>query len=321
MEQKRTLWIVLASGIFLLVVIGAALILYSPSSSPRATARSLADSGAVWTAPSSPLESRTQGTAGTSMPPLTPPGPANSSSVTQSLESPREGTSDVVDILPFDDGQASRTGAPADIPAQNSQGVYSQSASAPQITQTDSLTVIANGATNIVSTGTTIDLNALKEYSPSVTPANQKAENAMKETGKAPAKSTPQQTQAKTSTPAPATKTPAASGTANVKKTTAPKGSTSAVPAAKPLPDRFWVQVASYASKKNADEARAVLDEHKIPCEVFTYKDSSGKIFYRVRAGDYTTKSEAEYWQSRIAEIPEFAKSKSYITNSSAKAK
>ena len=31
MEQKRTLWIVAASGVFLLVVVGAALILHSPS--------------------------------------------------------------------------------------------------------------------------------------------------------------------------------------------------------------------------------------------------------------------------------------------------
>jgi len=51
---------------------------------------------------------------------------------------------------------------------------------------------------------------------------------------------------------------------------------------------------------------------------VFTYKDSKGNLFYRVRVGPYTTKSEAEYWKNRIEAIDLFAKSGSYITNSSA---
>ena len=34
MEQKKTLWIIAATGLFLLVVIGAAIILYSPGNNP-----------------------------------------------------------------------------------------------------------------------------------------------------------------------------------------------------------------------------------------------------------------------------------------------
>ena len=106
-------------------------------------------------------------------------------------------------------------------------------------------------------------------------------------------------------------------------ETTAKKAAAPAKPAAKSapvtakVPDRFWVQAASYSSKKNADEARAVLDENKIQCEVFTYRDSSDKMYYRVRTGPYTTKSEAQYWQKRINSIPLFSKNSSYITNSS----
>ena len=68
-----------------------------------------------------------------------------------------------------------------------------------------------------------------------------------------------------------------------------------------------------------AEEARNALSAEKIASEIFTYTDSNGTLFYRVRVGPYTTKSEAEYWQSRIALIDKFSSSKTYITDSSAK--
>jgi len=77
---------------------------------------------------------------------------------------------------------------------------------------------------------------------------------------------------------------------------------------------KYWVQAASYTSKKTADLARATLDENRIPAEVFTYKDGKNNLFYRVRVGPYMTKSEAEYWQNRICKIDSFKDSKSYIT-------
>lgn len=56
------------------------------------------------------------------------------------------------------------------------------------------------------------------------------------------------------------------------------------------------------------------LDENRIPSEVFTYKDSKNTLYYRVRVGPYTTKSEAEYWKNRICQIADFKNSQSYIT-------
>ena len=77
----------------------------------------------------------------------------------------------------------------------------------------------------------------------------------------------------------------------------------------------FRVQVTSLKSKKSAENAREVLDENKITADIFTYKDKKDQLFYRVRVGPYTTKSEAEYWQSKIAKIDTFASSSSYITS------
>ena len=76
---------------------------------------------------------------------------------------------------------------------------------------------------------------------------------------------------------------------------------------AAPSPDRYWVQVGSFVNKKNADEARSVLEAKSIKCEVFTYEDS-GTLKYRLRAGDYTSRTEAEYWQKQIDKIDYFAK-------------
>jgi len=87
---------------------------------------------------------------------------------------------------------------------------------------------------------------------------------------------------------------------------------------AKPLPPKYWVQLGSYTVKNNADEVRSALDEEKIPSEIFTHEDGS-KLYYRVRVGPYSTKSEAEYWQKRILTIPQFKSIKPYITNSSGK--
>lgn len=77
---------------------------------------------------------------------------------------------------------------------------------------------------------------------------------------------------------------------------------------------KYWVQAASYTSKKTADFARAALEESRIPAEVFTFKDSKNKLFYRLRVGPYTTKSEAEYWKNRVAQIEQFKNVQSYIT-------
>lgn len=75
----------------------------------------------------------------------------------------------------------------------------------------------------------------------------------------------------------------------------------------------WWVQAASFTSLKYADNARETLGSNKINADVFTYKDSFGKVFYRVRVGPYLTKSEAEYWKSRIGQIESFASTQSFV--------
>jgi len=268
MDQKKTLWIAIAAGLFLLVVIGAALFLCEPAAKRETTVATLNGNNAYLPqekTPTVPADNLAQGTAA----------PATS-------------------VLP---------------PANNSE----PSATSPEVTAADTVTVIANGPTTVIGLGdntngetTTIDLNTLKTTPTSITPQNKAAETAMSQANV---------TYEKATVTPPVKAEPVKKATTTVKKTTAAPAKKASV--AK-IPDSFWVQVSSYTTKKNADEARSALDENKIPCEVFTYKDSKGNLFYRVRVGPYTTKSEAEYWKNRIEAIDLFAKSGSYITNSSA---
>ncbi|AEE17489.1 SPOR domain-containing protein [Treponema brennaborense] len=272
MEQKRTLWIIAAAGVFLLVVIGAALILYSPARTRDPAIASLQGQNDTWT-----------------LPPV-------SSTVPSLPEQP----------------SVSTVSGTEQTPGSSAKNV-------------DELTVIS-GTTTVYGTGSTvIDINALKSpataQSAAVTPLNQAAADAVSAAGAASGttarSSEPQQTSVPAASAAPAV----------AEKKTATQSAASAKPSAaaekKPadagkLPDQYWVQVASFASKKNAEEARTALLDNKIASEIFTYSDSANKVYYRLRVGPYTTKTEAEYWRSRIVLIDEFSASQSYVTNSTA---
>lgn len=308
MEQKRTLWIVAAAGVFLLVVVGAALIIFAPQTSYTP------ESG--FNAPvSAPVYSYD-----------------NSNTVPRS---PFEGTPSypVTDTPAFDLNSNNTTQTAQETPAQPA---------VPGEIHTDNVTVYAGNTTFYGSSPVTydFDLNNLRapkeEPVPAVEPKNSMTSAQIAETAssKTVAKTAPV-TDDSYYAPAPSrttetVKSAPAKTTAAPAKKSEPAKTTAAKPAprketkkaaAPKTPDRFWVQAASYTNKKSADDARSVLESNKIPSEVFTYTDAKGKVFYRVRVGPYTTSSEAEYWQKRVAMIDQFASTPSYVVNSSAKAK
>lgn len=289
MEERRTLWIITASGLFLLVVVGAAIIL-STSTKGNKTQQAAFNPTEGWTTPT---------------------------------------TYAVQAIPATDPIAQASTDAVSDAPASPFEQVALNDTAVPQQIQADNLTVYADKTTVYSEeTVTTIDLNALKPSTPAVTANNPTTAAQIASTKAAKTESytynyeqpkpVAKAPPAPVQTPAPAKPAPAPAATSAPAKTAAPAKST--VPASLKVPDRFWVQVASYATKKNADDARATLESNKIPSEVFTYTDAKGKVFYRVRIGSYTTSSEAEYWKTQVAKIDQFADAQSYVVNSSAKA-
>ena len=310
MEQKKTLWIVAATGIFLLVVFGAALIINS-----KPLTRSEAQ---VANAPYNPETGWVSPRQGAT--------PVPNSGLAFNTETPAASQ----------EGNSSLSPSPFTNTTAESDGT--KEISSPL--HTDKVTVISDNATVYSTETTTIDLNSLKASSNSgivaknemtanqidankadeqAQPKNEYASSARQEnyytpapTAKAPV------TVAKTPAPKASASAPKATKTATAKANTTPSKATTAAKvatSAKKTPDTYWVQAAAYTSKRNADEARTTLESNKIPSEVFTFTDSNGKTFYRVRVGPYVTKSEAEYWQTRIGMIDKFASAKSVIVN------
>ena len=277
MEQKKILWIIASVGVFLLVVMGAALIINRPAQAVEPALASLQSPNDTWI-----------------MPPATEP--ASQASATEETGSFQTQGQLV--------GDAAVPGEPA-----GSEG-----------TKVDTMTVYS-GTTNVYGAAgtTTIDLNSLKEavQQATVTATNQAGATAVASGNASTAAQAPaaEATKPVASTPKPAASTSKVAAASTTKATAKAESAKST----NKLVDQFWVQVASVTNKNNAEAARAALAANKIESEIFTHNADDGKLYYRLRVGPYTTRTEAEYWKGRIALIDEFADTQSYITNSTAK--
>ncbi len=280
MEQKRTLWIVAAVGVFLLVVLGAALILYTPQSkqatiaNSRVTNSSTASNGWISLAPSAPLQTSTN----------TDEKVEEENSVLPEKEIPNPAKTEL------------RT-EEVNIYAENA-NVYSEKTELNKLGENATVKAgTSEKPTTIVLTEPEKPAEA-KASKPEVSKprSNVAVKNSVSEKQKAPAK-------------------PEHKNTAKTAKTGQNK-SVSAKPSVKePEIVQYWVQVTALTSRKSADEARNKLGENQINADVFTYTDNKKQLFYRVRVGPYTTKSEAEYWRTKISKIDSFQNSSSYITS------
>ena len=300
MEQKRILWVVAAVGLFLLVVVGFALILYSPAQRQDPIITSNQSTNDIWASPSNaiPIDPNYQVTSLQGTP----------------LENIVNGNSQQTD-------NSQQFSTVVTIPAQQTVGQVPQGNN---ILPSDSMTLsgqqqvqdvtVFSGNTKVITNGsTTIELT--RNSSDSVTqPVVTQSVSTQASSPKTVVENTPKTSTANSTSSTKTTSTAKTSSTKTASKTT----TTASVKTEAPAP-KYWIQAGSYSSKKNAEEARNALSAEKIASEIFTFTDANGNLFYRVRIGPYTTKSEAEYWQSRVALIKEFSGSKTYITDSSAK--
>lgn len=292
MEQKKTLWIVAAAGVFLLVVIGAALILYSPAvqnKSPVQTSLSYSDGLNSFSSVSS----------------------SGNENIFRNSE-----------IFPENDGmsEAGKNSESSVSPVE--EPVNAKDEASGQPVKVENATLYSDNVYLIETTPsvtTVIDLNALKPSAPAAKNyAPAESFNEPKVEQKVQAAETPSSavvSQKKVAGPKVEQK-PVSKSVSKpaVKKTAVPAKKTASKPAETKasVPDTYWIQVGSYEVKKLADDARKILENNKIPNEVFTHKEK-GKLFYRVRVGPYTTKQEAQYWQKCIRAINEFSEVESYI--------
>ena len=306
MEQKRTLWIMAAVGVFLLVVLGAALILYSPTARSSQTIATVSPSNKQtsngWVS-LAPTENETT-IPQTKM-------PATETFIEETNEVPQQNVINseekitrVAELTVYADKATIINNNPNE---NNVVAAVPSSVPEQKTAEQTHHTVINNT--------TTIDINPVISEKPVVTPKNELTKNTIaNNSNKVVAKPVVKQVAKKEVSKPVSKQNKVTSAKTTTSKTTTATAKVTKTPA-KPKVVQYWVQVTSLKSKKSAENAREVLDENKITADIFTYKDKKDQLFYRVRVGPYTTKSEAEYWQSKIAKIDTFASSSSYITS------
>lgn len=333
MEQKKTLWIIAAVGVFLMVVLGAALILYSPTSKGSQTVamsrqKDSTSNGWISLAPSEAnMRQRVK--------PMREENTVNAMDTLDGAED-EDGLEDFENrdenFAVKDEGQERQLPRTKPlkvgeltvyaenatiVSSRQGENVATENGAIAQIPTASSKMPVQNQGYDVPSITTTIDLKI------DVTDSAATAQGAS--TVSAASSSTPAVAQAEVSRTEKNASSESKAQTAKADVKTAPKQSSSKPAPAKAAPEKalpkvaektqFWVQVTALSSRKNADIAREVLAENEINADVFTYTDAKGKLFYRVRVGPYTTKSEAEYWQGKIAKIDNFQSSKSYIAS------
>ena len=305
MEQKRTLWIMAAVGVFLLVVLGAALILYSPTARSSQTIATVSPSNKQtsngWVS-LAPAENETT-IPQTKMPATEVLSEQTNEVPQQNVVNSEEKITRVAELTVYADKATIISNNPNEM--NNVVAAVPSSVPEQKTAEQTHHTVINNT--------TTIDINPVISEKPVVTPKNELTKNTIETTSKKVAEKTVVKQVAKKEVSKPVSKPKKVTSTKATTSTTATAKVTKTP--AKPKVVQYWVQVTSLKSKKSAENAREVLDENKITADIFTYKDKKDQLFYRVRVGPYTTKSEAEYWQSKIAKIDTFASSSSYITS------
>lgn len=311
MEQKRTLWIVAAVGVFLLVVLGAALILYTPAARPTGT---VATSRGI-----------DNGTASNGWISLAPTSARQNNDTNEQIE-------DEKSFELNQDGNFQEKGAEFRTDEVN---VYADKANV--YSEKTDLSGLGNNSTvvgtvagqnqnpsqTIINNTTTIDLTEPtkpvvvqngKSTEPVVKKSTSQVASAKENNVSKVKKSTKIASEAKSSSAGNVAKTVSVAKNVS-KKSTKATNSVRYAKVSEPEITKYWVQVTALTSRKSADEARERLGENEITADVFTYTDNRNRLFYRVRVGPYTTKSEAEYWRNKIAKIDSFQNTSSYITS------
>ena len=310
MEQKKTLWIIAAVGIFLLVVLGGAAIVYRSSvkDSPyMLSSKNTEKPQQGWTnqqvAQANTTEIQRPGFDGiqtnkvndmfvvsenTTVYDLNKNAPAAEPVQNQGITTTP--TSTTIDLNALKKELTAEVAAAAANQNQQPQNI-NITVTMPSDTQQQAVIVSPDYSDN--SSKNTVKIENSDKKEPPVTVRPPKTEPQKQETPKTTAQKT---------TPKKETAAPKQAETKPAVQT--PKAVT-----------RYWVQVAAYTNKKTAENAREVLTSNKITSDIFTYQDAKNRLFYRVRVGPYTTKSEAEYWQAKIAKIDDFKDSKSYVAS------
>ncbi|GHU09469.1 hypothetical protein FACS1894151_07280 [Spirochaetia bacterium] len=276
MEKKKLLLVAVSVGVFLVIVIGACILVFPPKTiSAVNSVASGSGSTGLTAAAAQPI------TPGTVV-------PVQPASV------------DPADMVRRSEGLQDLQNAPISAQSQavleNNFYIYGENSGQPDATEK---------VTRDVTTNTIIDVSrptaaAVPDTARTQTSATQTPPATVQTPS--PTASTP----AARTTPAAVTQTPASA----VRPATQSAGpATQTAPAVQTKTrDAYWVQTGSFSTKALADSVKDTLAVKGIT-SVVENRDVDGKLWYRVRVGPYTTQTEADYWLILIKSINGFENS------------
>jgi DedD protein len=293
MEKKKLLLVTISVGVFLVIVIGASIMVFSPRNPASAV-----------TAVAIPEQPIPPGVPGTLTPAVVPDGAAVPGITGSPIPAPGG--------VPAETGQSPiqvypATADPADM-VRNS-GNY-QTLQVPPVSSSsvqENRFYINNDSTQPIlierkegEANTSVVINV---------PRPQTA--AVPDTAPPASRPSPAPVARRTETGNQAGRTTAASGArVAAKPAAAPPPARTAAPAARPAAPQqkskvynaYWVQTGSFPSRTQADKAREILAARGLTA-VIENGDVKGETWYRVRVGPYTSQNEADYWLSLIKSI------------------
>jgi cell division protein FtsN len=115
--------------------------------------------------------------------------------------------------------------------------------------------------------------------------------------------------------PKPSTPAQTASSAPAARSTPTPASTVKAAVQAPANRNNYWVQTGSFSTKTRAEGAKDMLAAKGIT-PIIENRDVNGKTFFRVRVGPYTSQNEADYWLSLIKNINGFEDSQIWISQS-----
>jgi DedD protein len=295
MEKKKLLLVAVSVGVFLVIVIGAAILVFSPRNAVSAAGTAVA--GTI--PPGGPVMSGGSG----GIPAETLPGlPTQPASV------------DPADMVRNPNGLPSLQPVPAqpEFNRENNFFVNSENerqpiaaAESPGTEGSDRIITVTRPTTAAVP-----DSPATGRSAPASGTASRPA--AQSTPASTPAART--STTARTSPAASGGSSTAASGSAasSARSSAAP---TKSAPQRTPASSNYWVQTGSFSTQTRAEGAKEMLASKGIT-PIIENRDVDGKTFFRVRVGPYTSQNEADYWLSLIKSINGFENSQIWVSQS-----
>jgi DedD protein len=284
MEKKKILLVAVSVGIFLVIAIGAAILIFSP--------RSGASSNAVVMGRSNPNT-------------YTPPAAAGNIPVYPRISDPLADsqTPAIPDsAYQFPQPQSNTSGAPAASTAiqENNFYITGETQRQPYYSERTETGTAGRTTTPRVVISVPRPEGAKTPLLPETQPA------ASRPGGESKPAASPARPAADSSPKAapPSPAKPAAARQAAPAKT-AP--SRPAAPSRNTY-DAYWVQAGSFSTRNHADGVKESLASKGIT-SIIENRDLDGKTFYRVRIGPYTSQNEADYWLALIQTLDGFESS------------